>query len=65
VKLKLAREHYLKQVGNVWIPKKSFKSVDEIKEQTGFDPNKCLIYTCSFCNLLHMYSPDWKDRNVA
>lgn len=65
VKLKLIREHYSKNIGNTWVPKKSFKTLDEIEKEVGFDPEKCLTYTCSVCGNLHMHSPNWKYENVS
>lgn len=65
MKLKLIREHYAKNVGTKWIPKRSFINKDDIKKQLGFDPDKCETYTCDFCNKLHIRSPDWKINDVA
>lgn len=60
MKLKMTREHFVKK-GVTWVPKQAFATEAEIKERLGFDPDKCLIYKCTMCDLLHLYSPDrWK-----
>lgn len=60
MKLRMLREHYHSKDDQIWVPKKAFKTREEIREQLGFDPDTCHIYECSFCNLLHTSD---KNRN--
>lgn len=64
MKLKSLREHY-KYRGNVWIPKKEFKSLDSILE-FGYSPEEQYYYTCNVCKMLHLSTINKKDRiNVS
>jgi hypothetical protein len=47
------RKHYRKDK-NKWVPKRSFKTQDEVKEKLGFNLDKCLIYQCDVCSALHV-----------
>lgn len=51
--LHLLRKHYRKEK-NKWVPKRAFNTKDEVKEQLGFDLDKCLIYECDICDALHI-----------
>lgn len=52
MKLRLLREHY-KTDGNVWIPKKRFESIEDIKSEIS-NSYRYTTYRCTICNSLHL-----------
>lgn len=63
MQLRMLREHYARKKNNVWIPKLSFTSEEDIKALTGYDPEMCNYYTCSVCSKLHIATHVVKNRN--
>lgn len=54
MKLKTLRDHYYTpDNGLTWIPKKEFKTRDDIIKEKFF-PNKWHSYRCSHCNHFHI-----------
>jgi hypothetical protein len=52
-KLKGLREHYVEVDDSKWVPKKSYNSIAEIKQDLGHRYKKMHSYRCGFCNKLH------------
>ena len=61
MKLKMIREHYQSNDNIVWTPKRPFATEQQIQDELGFDPAKCGVYKCTFCDMLHI-SPRGKYR---
>jgi hypothetical protein len=55
MKIKSLREHYTSKAGT-WIPKRSFDSEEQIKEELGFENSH--NYICSVCSKLHVASKE-------
>lgn len=62
MKLNILRKHY-RQSGNNWVPKKPFKTTEDIIDFLGTEPIPNSFYDCDTCPYMHLATHLPKNRN--